>query len=185
MGRPKKVPVSSDPEMAKGKSAKTTSILSRLAGKAPKPALKPAASGLFGPVAKPIKVRKPHRFRSGTVAVREIKKHQKGTDLLIRKLPFNRLVREIMQGITEKDFRVSGKAILALQEAAEAFQISLFDKSASTMLHRGGRTVVPNDMRLVLGLAHPHEGFKTSDRPRFIPAQQSQQKPAATATPTD
>jgi len=42
-------------------------------------------------------VKKPHRFRPGTVALREIRKFQKSTELLIRKLPFQRLVREIAQ----------------------------------------------------------------------------------------
>ena len=47
-------------------------------------------------------VKKPHRFRPGTVALREIRRYQKSTELLIRKLPFQRLVREIAQ-----DFKVS------------------------------------------------------------------------------
>ncbi|KAF8625029.1 hypothetical protein AX17_006943, partial [Amanita inopinata Kibby_2008] len=42
-------------------------------------------------------VKKPHRFRPGTVALREIRRYQKSTELLIRKLPFQRLVREIAQ----------------------------------------------------------------------------------------
>ena len=46
-------------------------------------------------------VKKPHRFRPGTVALREIRRYQKSTELLIRKLPFQRLVREIAQ-----DFKV-------------------------------------------------------------------------------
>ena len=40
-------------------------------------------------------VKKPHRYRPGTVCIREIRKYQKSTELLIRKLPFQRLVREI------------------------------------------------------------------------------------------
>jgi histone H3/H4 len=44
-------------------------------------------------------VKKPHRYRPGTVALREIRKYQKSTELLIRKLPFQRLVREIAQGL--------------------------------------------------------------------------------------
>lgn len=46
-------------------------------------------------------MKKPHRFRPGTVALREIRRYQKSTELLIRKLPFQRLVREIAQ-----DFKV-------------------------------------------------------------------------------
>lgn len=47
------------------------------------------------PATAPGGVKKPHRFRPGTVAIREIRKYQKSTDLLIRKLPFQRLVREL------------------------------------------------------------------------------------------
>lgn len=64
-------------------------------------------------------VKKPHRYRPGTVALREIRKYQKSTDLLIRKLPFQRLVREIAQEF-KTDLRFQSTAILALQEAAEA-----------------------------------------------------------------
>ena len=63
-------------------------------------------------------VKKPHRFRPGTVALREIRKYQKSTDLLLRKLPFQRLVREIAQEF-KADLRFQSSAVLALQEAAE------------------------------------------------------------------
>src|SRR3989338_5263788 len=62
-------------------------------------------------------VKKPHRFRPGTVALREIRRYQKSTDLLIRKLPFQRLVREIAQDF-KTDLRFQSAAILALQEAS-------------------------------------------------------------------
>ena len=42
-------------------------------------------------------VKKPHRYKPGTVALREIRRYQKSTELLIRKLPFQRLVHEIAQ----------------------------------------------------------------------------------------
>jgi histone H3 len=51
---------------------------------------------------------KPHRYRPGTVALREIKKYQKSTDLLLRKRPFAWLVRELCQDI-EKEKRKYGK----------------------------------------------------------------------------
>ena len=63
-------------------------------------------------------VKKPHRFRPGTVALREIRRYQKSTDLLIRKLPFQRLVREIAQDF-KTDLRFQSSAIMALQESAE------------------------------------------------------------------
>lgn len=63
-----------------------------------------------------------HRYRPGTVALREIRRYQKSTELLIRKLPFQRLVREIAQDF-KTDLRFQSTAILALQEAAEAYLV--------------------------------------------------------------
>ena len=77
--------------------------------------------------------RKARRYRPGTVALREIRKYQKSTELLIRKLPFARLVKEIAENYVTTDFvgstalRWQSSAILALQEAAEAFLVHLFE----------------------------------------------------------
>src|ERR1700684_660208 len=71
-------------------------------------------------------IKKPHRFRPGTVALREIRRYQKSTELLIRKLPFQRLVREIAQDF-KTDLRFQSSAIGALQEAVEAYLVSLFE----------------------------------------------------------
>jgi len=71
-------------------------------------------------------VKKPHRYRPGTVALREIRRYQKSTELLIRKLPFQRLVREIAQDF-KTDLRFQSSAIGALQEAVEAYLVSLFE----------------------------------------------------------
>jgi histone H3 len=68
-------------------------------------------------------VKKPHRYRPGTVALRQIRKYQASTELLIRKLPFQRLVKEIAQEY-KTDLRFQSTAILALQEASEAYLIS-------------------------------------------------------------
>ncbi len=68
---------------------------------------------------KAIAMRKPHCWRPGTVAAREIHKFQKTTDLLIRKAPFQRVVREIAQQVGKSDLRMQSTAVLALQEAAE------------------------------------------------------------------
>ena len=70
-------------------------------------------------------VKKPHRYRTGTVALREIRRYQNLTELLIRKLPFQRLLREIAQDF-KTDLRFQGSAVLALQEAAEAYLVGLF-----------------------------------------------------------
>ena len=72
-------------------------------------------------------VKKPHRYKPGTVALREIRKFQKSTDLLIRKLPFQRLVREIATEY-KSDLRFQSQAVLALQEAAEAYLVGLFEE---------------------------------------------------------
>jgi hypothetical protein len=66
-------------------------------------------------------VKKPHRYRPGTVAMREIRRYQKSTDLLLRKLPFHRLVKEIAQNF-KGELRFQSTAILALQEASEAYR---------------------------------------------------------------
>jgi histone H3 len=93
------------------------------------------------------KKNKPHRFRPGTVALKEIRKYQKSTDLLIRKLPFQRLVREIAQEF-KNDLRFQSTAILALQEAAEAYLISLFEDTNLCALHAKRVTIMPKDIQL-------------------------------------
>merc|ERR1739844_808464 len=69
-------------------------------------------------------VKKPHRYRPGTVALREIRRYQKSTELLIRKPPFQRLVREIAQDF-KTDLRFQSSAVMALQEASEAYLVGL------------------------------------------------------------
>jgi histone H3 len=79
-------------------------------------------------------IKRPHRYRPGTVALREIRKYQKNTDLLLRKLPFQRLVREIAQDF-KNDLRFQSTAILALQEAAEAYLVGLFEDTNLCAIH--------------------------------------------------
>lgn len=92
--------------------------------------------------------RKPHRYRPGTVALREIRKYQKSTELLIRKLPFQRLVREIAQQFNLKDYRFQSTAILALQEASEAYLVGLFEDTNACAIHAKRVTIMPKDMQL-------------------------------------
>ena len=92
-------------------------------------------------------IKKPHRFRPGTVALREIRKFQKSTDLLIRKLPFQRLVREIAQDF-KADLRFQSQAVLALQEAAEAYMVSLFEDTNLCAIHAKRVTIMPKDIQL-------------------------------------
>merc|ERR1711969_389930 len=74
-------------------------------------------------------VKNVRRFRPGTVALREIRRYQKSTELLMRKLPFQRLVREIA-GDFKNDLRFQATAIVALQEATEAYMVSLFEDTS-------------------------------------------------------
>ena len=92
-------------------------------------------------------VKKPHRFRPGTVALREIRKFQKSTDLLIRKLPFQRLVREISQDY-KTDLRFQANAIAALQEASEAYLVGLFEDTNLCAIHAKRVTIMPKDIQL-------------------------------------
>ena len=92
-------------------------------------------------------VKKPHRYRPGTVALREIRKFQKSTDLLIRKLPFQRVVREIAQEY-KNDLRFQSQAVLALQEAAEAYLVGLFEDTNLCAIHAKRVTIMPKDMQL-------------------------------------
>ncbi|KAM0683892.1 histone H3 h3.3 [Mitosporidium daphniae] len=92
-------------------------------------------------------IKKPHRYRPGTVALREIRKYQKSTELLIRKLPFQRLVREIAQSF-KSDLRFQSSAIGALQEAAEAFLVGLFEDTNLCAIHAKRVTIMPKDIAL-------------------------------------
>ena len=91
--------------------------------------------------------KKQQRYKPGTVALREIRKYQKSTDLLIRKLPFQRLVREIANGF-KVDLRFQSTAVLALQEAAEAYLVGLFEDTNLCAIHAKRVTIMPKDMQL-------------------------------------
>lgn len=92
--------------------------------------------------------KKPHRFRPGTVALREIRKYQKSTDLLIRKLPFQRLVRELAQDF-KADCRFTPAALACLQEASEAYLTRLFEDSNLAAIHAKRVTIMVKDIQLV------------------------------------
>lgn len=92
-------------------------------------------------------IKKPHRYRPGTVALREIRKYQKSTELLIRKIPFQRLVREIAQEF-KTYLRFQSTAVLALQEAAEAYLVGLFEDTNLCAIHAKRVTIMPKDMQL-------------------------------------
>jgi len=94
-------------------------------------------------------VKKPHRYRPGTVALREIRRFQKSTDLLIRKAPFQRLVREITEELFKnKELRFQSLSVLALQEASEAYLIRMFEDTNLAALHAKRVTIMPRDILL-------------------------------------
>merc|ERR1711884_890023 len=101
-------------------------------GKAPRKQLATKAARKSAPATGGVK--KPHRYRPGTVALREIRRYQKSTELLIRKLPFQRLVREIAQDF-KTDLRFQSAAIGALQEASEAYLVGLFEDTNLCAIH--------------------------------------------------
>jgi histone H3 len=102
------------------------------AGKAPKTALMITAARKFAAGTGAMK--KPHRYRPGTVALREIRKYQRSSELLLRKAPFGRLVREIAQDL-KCDLRFQSAALLALQESAEAYLVALFEDTNLVAIH--------------------------------------------------
>lgn len=154
---------------AKGKKTtvvakKTTTVQKRLAqqtlsGQPAAGARKSVGGGGKGKGKGPAKAapqKKPHRFRPGTVALREIRHYQKSTDLLLRRLPFARLVREIATDFFDGDesgnhvgLRWQSSALLALQEATEAYLVHLFEDSNLCALHAKRVTIMQRDMQLV------------------------------------
>jgi histone H3 len=99
---------------------------------------------------KAIAVRKPHHWCPGTVALREIQKFKKNTDLLIRKAPFQHLVREIVHNMSRKsDLRMQSTALLALQEAAEYFMVDIFSDTNLCAQHGKRVTIKVKDLVLV------------------------------------
>ncbi|KAM3171495.1 histone H3 h3.3 [Hymenolepis weldensis] len=92
-------------------------------------------------------VKKPHRYRPGTVALREIRRFQKSTELLIRRIPFQRLVREIAQEY-KSDLRFQMAAVVAVQEAAEAYLVGLFEDTNLCAIHARRVMIMPKDMQL-------------------------------------
>ena len=93
------------------------------------------------------KIKKPHRFRPGTVALRNIRKYQKSTENLIKKAPFRRLVREITNDY-KADVRFQESALECMQEACENYLCGLFADSNLCALHGKRVTILPKDIHL-------------------------------------
>lgn len=96
-------------------------------------------------------IKKPHRFRPGTVALREIRKYQKSTELLIPKMPFRRLVREIAMSVAKQEsgLRFQELAVLAIHEATEQYLTSIFEEANLAAIHAHRVTIQAKDIQLV------------------------------------
>jgi histone H3 len=114
-------------------------------GKAPRKQLATKAARKSAPAVGGVK--KPHRYRPGTVALREIRRYQKSTDLLVRRLPFQRLVREIAQDF-KQELRFQSSAILATQEASEAYLVGLMEDTNLCAIHAKHVTIMPKDIQI-------------------------------------
>ena len=114
-------------------------------GKAPRKQIATKAARKSAPATGGVKHAR--RFRPGTVALREIRRYQKSTELLMRKLPFQRLVREIASEF-KSDLRFQRSAIAALQEATEAYMVALFEDTNLAAIHAKRVTIMPKDMSL-------------------------------------
>ena len=91
--------------------------------------------------------KKSHRFRPDSDPWIDIRRYQKSTELIIRKLPFQRLVREIAQAL-KTDLRFQSSAVMALQEASEAYLVGLFEDTNLCAIHAKRVTIMPKDIQL-------------------------------------
>ena len=102
---------------------------------------------MLPPAEQPTK-KKPRKYRPGTVALREIRRYQKSTELLIRKLPFQRLVRELAQDLGKINIRFQSGVIMALQEASEAYLVGLLEDANLCAVHTKRVTIMTKDIQL-------------------------------------
>ena len=124
-------------------------------GKAPRFQLATKAARRSAPASGGVK--KPHRYRPGTVALREIRRYQKSTDLLIHKVPFQRLAREVLQDLNKPGYsprftaeHFQATCLLAIQESVETFSIRMFEDINLCVIHARRVTIMPKDMQLAL-----------------------------------
>ncbi|KFD47668.1 hypothetical protein M513_11459 [Trichuris suis] len=116
------------------------------AGKAPRKQLATKAARKLVPAIGPLK--RAHRYRPGTVALRGIRRYQKSTELFIRRHPFLRLLREIAQDF-KTDLCLQVSAVLALQEATEAYMVCLFEGTNLCAIHARRVTIMAKEVQLV------------------------------------
>jgi histone H3 len=88
------------------------------------------------------------KLRPGARALKEIRRYQRDGELLIRRLPFQRVVRDVLQDLGKLDFRMQRTAVLAMQEAAEALLVQRFQDTNLAAIHTKRVTITPRDMEL-------------------------------------
>ncbi|XP_055389080.1 uncharacterized protein LOC129618338 [Condylostylus longicornis] len=113
----------------------------------------PSSSSFFAPVHRPADTApRRRRYRPGTRALQEIRKYQASTDFLIPKLPFARVVREITQRFWPRDagVRYTVEALFALQTAAEAYLVGLFEDGLLCAIHAKRVTLQVKDLHLAM-----------------------------------
>lgn len=104
------------------------------------------------------KTKTKRRYKPGTLALKEIRKFQKSTELLIRKAPFCRLVREISNEVSPEPFRYTAESLLAIQEATEDFLVHLFEDCNLCAIHAKRVTIMPKDLQLARRIRGPVYG---------------------------
>jgi histone H3 len=101
------------------------------------------------------KKQKPQRYRPGQLALKEIRRYQRSTELLIRLAPFQRLVREIAQTF-HRDLRFTASSLAVLQEAAESYLVGLFEDTNLCSIHAKRVTIMPRDIQLARRIRGEH-----------------------------
>ena len=110
-------------------------------------------------------IKKPHQYRPRLAALQEIGTYQKSTECLIKKLPFQKLIHEILQeyricphgpGIPSMQVRFQSTAVTTLQEAAENFLVGLFKDVNLLAVHAKRVTIIPRDIRLAVRIRGDH-----------------------------
>ncbi|XP_033640654.1 histone H3-like centromeric protein cnp1 [Asterias rubens] len=127
----------------------------------------PPSSGSSGPrqhapammLPRPDAGRKKRRYRPGTRALLEIRRYQKSTSLLITKLPFARVVKEVAGIFAHHQLMWQAAAIMALQEASEAFLVHLFEDANLCAIHAKRVTIMPKDIQLARRIRGRQDGL--------------------------
>ena len=123
-------------------------------------------------------IKKPHIYQPGMVALKEIRRYQRSTENLIKRTPFQKLIREISQeyricpdgpGTPSVQVRFQSTAIAALQEAAENYIVGLFEDVNLLAIHARHVTIMPRDIRLALRIRgdHHHWHISSDDPSRY------------------